>query len=146
MSYLQFRDEDLRTPEGQSSALQQIVEEQNRQFEASQTTRNFQIIAYGKSSVNPVDPGYLPGHVFTKSINHNLGYAPVFMILSFATNKYGGENGFWSFPYYDGMIDFWGTSDIQNINVNVQYNDSVFLDAYTYQFVYYIFNQPAYIT
>lgn len=140
MSYIIADEQDLFSPAGQAKVLSDISEELNHQFQVSQTASELQIVAYGKSSINPLP--YNPGQIFSTSIQHNLGYAPVFMVLSFFSNKYNGENGFFSFPYYDGMASFWATSDIVSLNVNLQYNSSVFLDAYTYQFAYYIFNQP----
>lgn len=143
MSYINTSSYDTYSAEGQNSIIEDVLNEFNNQVLVTQTAGNFQIVAYGKSSNSPIP--YNPGQIFTKSITHNLGYPPIFLVLSFFTNKYNGENGFFSFPYYDGSINFWAESDPINLNVNLQYNSGVFLDAYTYEFAYYIFNQPGII-
>lgn len=141
MSYIDYTPEQMETPMGQQKIISDIIDELNHQVQVNQTAQDFQIISYGKSSIDPTP--YNPGQVFTKSIPHVLGYAPVFIVLSFVPAKFAGQSGFFSFPYYDGFMDFWATTDENNLNVNLQYSAGAFLDAYTYQFAYYLFNLPA---
>lgn len=141
MTYITYEPDQLLTSNGQGDVISDIVDEINDQAEVNQTTSQFQVVNYGTIKLDPTP--FNPGQVFTVSIPHTLGYKPAFMVLSFFADQYNDEDGFFSFPYYDGELNLWADTDQNSLNIHAQYTLTVSLDAYSFSFVYYLFNQPA---
>jgi hypothetical protein len=112
---------DLTTPDGQLQALQDIVDEQNNQYDRSVSTQGYNVVAYSHLVVDLINGS--PTGVYKATYVHGQGFAPVFLPFlivagpnTWAPNGYVETNFAPSGPLNDYA---YFTCDAQNIYFNV---------------------------
>lgn len=144
MSILDVDAYDLTTTDGQTSALQDITEEMNRQYSSSTTLKSLSIAAYGNVSLDLGSETF--NKVYSTSILHNLGFSPAFKVYLFdpSDNRYlpliSGDAGVEDSPSLNFLSPTWATSDPKNLNIFVLVN--TVSPPNPVQFFYWIFDLP----
>lgn len=77
---------DLGNPEDQKKALQDIIDEQNRQYDRSQSLQGYQIVAYASLTLDLIDGS--PSGIYTTPYVHGLGYPPQCLGFGFNFGNY----------------------------------------------------------
>lgn len=143
MANLDISAYDLTTVEGQQDIIQDIIVEQNNQFDNSQTMTNYQVVAYKRLSITTIADSVAKKYI--TSFQHGLGFNPV--IISFINDP---STEFSPLPKpgidisggspYRVPLNAYITVDNQNVYFNV---DSTGTTGATFSIAVYVFNIPA---
>jgi hypothetical protein len=85
MALLDVSGYDLKTPAGQNQAIQDIIAENNIQFDQLNTVSSFSVVAYVQLNVNLINGQ--PTGTYSQSYIHGLGYPPA--VIAFFLSQGG---------------------------------------------------------
>lgn len=145
---------NLETTGNTETDISNIIDELNTQYDSDSISNALNISALGETTLDW--PG-TPNTEITTTITHNLGYAPVFLVLNLAvdggliTTPYtpleGGyhynsgskTSGSYPFSKIHAEVD---TVNLYIVTSNLANPGSFALPAGTFTFYYYIFSRP----
>lgn len=138
---------DLKTPKDQDRALQDIIEEHNRQYDQSEATISYDVVGYTQLTVDLINGG--ASGVYTATYVHGLGYPPAVLAFGlvagagYAPIQYVEKKGgvFTADPEANTYQYF--TVDSQNLYFNVLgVNIAGSFTTTHFTAAFYIFNLP----
>lgn len=151
MSLLDVTGYDLTTSDGQNAALQDIIDEQNRQYDQSAAASSYTIVAYAQLIVDLIDGS--PSGIYTATYVHGLGYPPAVIPFDLIGNS--SDSGYTPLPYVEKKGGIFTTDpqantyqyytvDNNNLYFNVlAINTGGFFSTLHFSAGFYIFNIPA---
>lgn len=141
MSLLDSTVYDLTSIKGQQQAIQDIIDEQNDQFEKSSVLNSLQVAAYAQMEIDfPDSPA---DGLYTATFRHGLGFVPV--IMAFIRQDDGSGNiSYLAIPNIQNLIFGFADNIYMTVDENNVYFNTFFVSAlFVTQAAVYMFNQPS---